>query len=75
MTSDLVKLQLAWLEQGMTEFESHVRMQSYIDSGMNPQLAAAAASAELHQDDIADLYTRVEHLEKLVAMLIENREG
>ncbi len=75
MTSDLVKLQLAWLEQGLAEYEAQLRMQDYLDAGLDPKLAAAAANAELHQDEIADLYARVERLEKLVAMLIEAKEG
>jgi hypothetical protein len=74
MTSDLVKLQLAWLEQGLAEYEAQLRMQDYLDAGLDPKLAAAAANAELHQDEIADLYARVERLERLVAMLIEARE-
>jgi len=74
MTSDLVKLQLAWLEQGMVEYEAQLRVQEYLDAGLDPKLAAAVANAELHEDEVSDLYARVERLERLVAMLIEIRE-
>lgn len=74
MTSDVVKLQLAWLEQGLAEYEAQLRIQDYLDAGLDPELAAAAANAELHKNDITDLYTRVERLERLVTLLLESRE-
>jgi len=74
MTSDLVKLQLAWLEQGLVEYEAQLRIQDYLDAGLDPELAAAAANAELHKNEIADLYARIERLERLVASLLESRE-
>ena len=70
-SSDLVKLQLAWLDQGLDEFESQIRLQSYLEAGLDPDLAAAAVSAEIHQDVIVELRERVEQLEQTVTVLTE----
>ncbi len=68
---EFVKLQLAWLEQGLDEFEAHMRMQSYLDAGFDPDMAAAAASFEQHVDEFAELQERVAELEQMVAQLME----
>lgn len=68
---DLIKLQLAWLDQGLDEFESQIRLQSYLEAGLDPDLAAAAVSAEIHQDVIVELRERVEQLEQTVTVLTE----
>ena len=73
-STELMKLQLAWLDQGLDEFESQIRLQSYLDAGLEPDLAAAAVSAELHQDMIVDLHERVDHLERAVMLLVEKLE-
>jgi hypothetical protein len=70
-SSDLIKLQLAWLDQGLDEFESQIRLQSYLDAGLDPDLAAAAVSAEIHQDVIVDLRERVAQLEQTITVLTE----
>ena len=69
--SDLIKLQLAWLDQGLDEFESQIRLQSYLEAGLDPDLAAAAVSAEIHQDVIVELRERVAQLEETVTILTE----
>jgi len=71
LSSDLIKLQLAWLDQGLDEFESQIRLQSYLEAGLDPDLAAAAVSAEIHQDVILELRERVEQLEHTVTILTE----
>jgi hypothetical protein len=73
-SSELMKLQLAWLEQGLDEFESHIRLQSYLEVGLDPDLAAAAVSADIHMDDLAELRERVEDLEQVVALLMQKLE-
>ena len=74
MSSELMKLQLAWLEQGMEEFEAHVRIQSYLEAGLDPDLAAAAVAAELHLDEVRELRERVELLERTVTLLATKLE-
>ncbi len=67
--SELMKLQLAWLDQGLDEFETELRLQSYLEAGLDPDLAAAAVSAELHLDEVRELRARIEQLEHTVALL------
>lgn len=69
--SELVKLQLAWLDQNMDEFEAQVRLQSYLEAGFDPDLAAAVASAEIHLNEVMELRERVEQLERKVSSLME----
>jgi hypothetical protein len=71
MQSELMKLQLAWLDQGLDEFEAQVRLQSYLEAGFEPDLAAAVASAEIHLDEVMELRKRVERLEQIVTLLME----
>jgi len=66
-----MKLQLAWLDQGMDEFETQLRIQSYLEAGLDPDLAAAAVSAELYLDEVRELRERVEQLELEVMLLTE----
>lgn len=75
MSSELVKLQLAWLDQGMDELEAQVRFQSYLEAGFDPDLAAAVTSVEIHMDEIKDLRERVEQLEQAVTLLVEKLEN
>jgi hypothetical protein len=75
VSSELMKLQLAWLDQGLDEFESQIRLQSYLEAGFDPELAAAAVSAELHIDTLKELHGRVEQLERMVALLRERFEN
>lgn len=70
-SSELMKLQLAWLDQGMDEFETQLRIQSYLEAGLDPDLAAAAVSAELYLDEVRELRERVEQLELEVMLLTE----
>jgi hypothetical protein len=70
-SSELMRLQLAWLDQGMDEFESQMRLESYLEAGFDPDLAAAAVSAELHLDEMEKLRDRVERLERTVELLTE----
>ncbi len=74
VSSELVKLQLAWLDQGMDEYEAQARLQSYLEAGFEPELAAAVASAELHLDEVIELRERVEKLERTVAVLTRKLE-
>jgi hypothetical protein len=74
VSSELIKLQLAWLDQGLDEFESQMRLQSYLEAGLDPDLAAAAANAEIYWDEVTDLRERMEHLERTVALLMEKLE-
>ena len=69
--SDLIKLQLAWLDQGLDEFESQLRLQSYLEAGFDPDLAAAAVNAERYVDELKELRGRVEQLEQTLAVLVE----
>jgi hypothetical protein len=73
-SSELMRLQLAWLDQGMDEFEAHIRLQSYLEAGFDPDLAAAAASAEIHLNEVLELRGRVEQLERMVTLLVEKLE-
>jgi len=66
-----MKLQLAWLDQGMDEFETQLRIQSYLEAGLDPDLAAAAVSAELYLDEVRELRERLEQLELEVMLLTE----
>jgi hypothetical protein len=66
-----MKLQLAWLDQGLDEFESQLRLQSYLEAGFDPDLAAAAINAERYLDELRELHGRVEQLEKMLAALVE----
>ncbi len=72
--SELMKLQLAWLDQGLNQFESQIRLQSYLEAGFDPELAAATASVELHGDELKELRVRVEQLERTLARLTERFE-
>jgi hypothetical protein len=74
MFSELMKLQLAWLDQNMDELEAQVRLQSYLEAGFDPDLAAAVASAEIHLQELRDLRKRVEHLEQVVEQVVEKLE-
>lgn len=74
MLSELMKLQLAWLDQNMDELEAQVRLQSYLEAGFDPDLAAAVASAEIHLHELSDLRKRVEHLEQVVEQVVEKLE-
>lgn len=73
-SSELMKLQLAWLDQGLDEFEAQMRIESYLEAGLNPDLAAAAVSAELYMDEVEQLRERVAQLEKIVASLTTDLE-
>jgi hypothetical protein len=64
-----MKLQLAWLDQGMDDLESQVRLESYLEAGLDPELAAAAVSVELYQDEVRDLRERITHLEETLERL------
>lgn len=70
-SSELMKLQLAWLDQGLDEYESQIRVMSYLDAGLDPDLAAAAVSAELYLDEMAALGERVERMERTLVLLTE----
>lgn len=74
VSSELVKLQLAWLDQGMDEYEAQARLQFYLEAGFEPELAAAVASAELHLDEVIELRERVEKLERTVVFLTRKLE-
>jgi hypothetical protein len=74
VSSELVKLQLAWLDQNLDELEAQIRLQSYLEAGFDPDLAAAAASAEIHLDEMIELRERVEQLEQIVTLLAEKLE-
>lgn len=74
VSSELMKLQLVWLEQGLEEFESQIRLQSYLEAGFDPDLAAAAVSAELHLDEVRELRARVDDLERTVVQLTDKLE-
>jgi len=73
-SSQLMRLQLAWLDQGLDEYESQFRLEYYLDVGFDPDLAAAAVSAELHLDAVRELRGRIEQLEQTVALLTEQLE-
>ena len=75
IASDLMKLQLAMLDQDMDELEAHIRLQTYIDAGLEPELAAAAASVDIHLDEMSELRVRVEQLERTVVLLAQRVEG
>jgi hypothetical protein len=66
-----MKLQLAWLDQGLDEFETQLRIQSYLEAGLDPDLAAVAVTAELYLDEMRDLRERIEQLERTVILLTE----
>jgi hypothetical protein len=70
-SSELLRLQLAWLDQGLDEYESQFRLEYYLDVGFDPDLAAAAVSAELHLDEVRELRGRIEQLERKVELLTE----
>jgi hypothetical protein len=70
-SSELMRLQLAWLDQGLDEYESQFRLEYYLDVGFDPDLAAAAVSAELHLDEVRELRGRIEQLERTVELLTE----
>jgi hypothetical protein len=73
-SSELMKLQLAWLDQGLDDYESQFRLEYYLDAGFDPDLAAAAVSAELHLDEVRELRGRIEQLEQAVALLADQLE-
>jgi hypothetical protein len=58
----------------MDEYEAQARLQSYLEAGFEPELAAAVASAELHLDEVIELRERVEKLERTVAVLTRKLE-
>jgi 3-deoxy-D-manno-octulosonic acid (KDO) 8-phosphate synthase len=66
-----MRVQLAWLDQSMDEFEAQLRLQVYLEAGFDPELAAAAASAEIHLDEMNELRARIEHLEQTVSMILD----
>ncbi len=70
-SSELMRVQLAWLDQSMDEFEAHLRLQVYLEAGLDPDLAAAAASAEIHIDEVNDLRIRIEHLEQTMSLILD----
>ena len=70
VSSDLVKMHLAWLEQGLDEYEAQLRLQSYLEAGFDPEMAAAAVNFELHMDQVVMLRERVDELEEKVAWLV-----
>ena len=74
MSSDLMKLQLAWLDQGLDEYETQIRLQSFLEAGLEPDLAAAAVSAEIYLDEIAELRERIDQLEQAITLLVEKLE-
>ena len=74
MSLELIQLQLAWLERELEEYQAQIRLQSYLDAGFDPDLAAATVNAELHSDKLEELQSRVEALERLVAMLAERSD-
>jgi hypothetical protein len=69
-----MRLQLAWLDQSLDEFEAQVRLRSYLEAGFEPDLAAAVASAEIHLGEMMELRERVEQLEQIVTLLVEKLE-
>jgi hypothetical protein len=69
-----MKLQLAWLDQGLDEYETQIRLQSFLEAGLEPDLAAAAVSAEIYLDEIAELRERVDQLEQVITLLVEKLE-
>ncbi len=71
VSSELVKLQLAWLDQGLDEFEAQLRLQSYLEAGYDPEMAAAAVNFELHMEEVVVLRERVAELEQKIASLEE----
>jgi len=73
-SSELMRVQLAWLNQGLDEYESQFRLEYYLDVGFDPDLAAAAVSAELHLDEVRELRGRIEQLERTVELLTEQLE-
>jgi hypothetical protein len=74
VSSELIELQLAWLERELEEYQAQIRLQSYLDAGFDPDLAAATVNAELHSDKLEELQSRVEALERLVALLAERSD-
>jgi hypothetical protein len=75
VSSDLIKVQLAWLDQGLDEFESQIRLQSYLEAGLDPELAAAAVSAEFYLDEMRNLRERVEQLEQTLTLLTDRQQA
>jgi len=69
VSSELVKLQLAWLDQGLDDFEAQVRLQSYIDAGYDPEMAAAVVNFELHMEKVVVLRERMDEMEQKIAWL------
>lgn len=74
MSSELMKLQLAWLDQGLDEYETQIRLQAFLEAGLEPDLAAAAVSAEIYLDEIAELRERVDQLEQAITLLVKKLE-
>ena len=73
-SSDLMRLQLAWLDQGLDEYETQLRIESYLEAGLDHDLAVAAVTAELYLDEVRELRNRVEQLEQTVASLTAETE-
>jgi flagellar basal body P-ring protein FlgI len=69
-----MKIQLAWLDQNLDEFEAQVRLQAYLEAGFDPDVAAAVASATIHLEELKELRSRVEHLEWVVEAVVEKLE-
>ena len=74
VSSELMRVQLAWLDQGMDEFEAHIRLQIYLEAGLDPEMAAAAASAEIHIDEMNELRERIDFLEQTVSLILDKLE-
>ena len=70
-----MRLQLAWLDQGLDEYENQLRIESYLEAGLDPDLAVAAVTAELYLDEVRELRNRVEQLEQIVASLTTETEN
>jgi hypothetical protein len=64
-----MELQLAWLSNGLDEYEAQLRIESYLNAGLDPDMAAGAVAAERYQDEVDDLRLRVEYLERIVTLL------
>jgi hypothetical protein len=73
-SSDLMKLQLAWLDQDLDEYEAQTRLETFLEAGLDPDLAAAAVSAEVFLNELVSLRERVEMLEQAVTLLAEKLE-
>ncbi len=74
VSSELMRVQLAWLDQAMDEFEAHIRLQIYLEAGLDPEMAAAAPSADLPIDEMNELRERIDFLEQTVSLILDKLE-